>query len=66
MKTYPSQYNKNMIHNLPNHTLSEEEFPVFIKGLFFVPAPTKTFKQEINKSWKKFKSMKNNPFGEKI
>ena len=35
-----------MIHNLSNYTLTEEEFSVLIKGLSFVPTPTKTFNQE--------------------
>ena len=49
-KTYTSQYNKNMIHNLSGPILTEEELSVLIKGLSFVPTPTKIFKQEINKS----------------
>ena len=44
-----------MIHNLTDYTLTEEEFSVLTKGLSFVPTPIKTFKQEINKSWSKFK-----------
>ena len=32
IKTYTSQYNKNMIHNLSDHTLTEDEFSVLIKG----------------------------------
>ena len=55
MKPYTYQYNKNLIHNLSDHTLTEEEFSVLTKGLCFVFNPTKTFKQEINKSWSKFK-----------
>ena len=46
IKTYTFQYNKNMIHNLSNCTLTEEEFSVLIKVLSFVPTPTKTFKQK--------------------
>ena len=49
-----------MIHNLANHThffhQTEEELSVLTKGLFFVPNPTKTLKQEIKKSWSKFKT----------
>ena len=56
MKIYTSQYNKNMIHNVSNHTLTEDELSVLPKGLFFVLTPTKTFKQETNKSWNKFKT----------
>ena len=44
-----------MIHNLSDHTLTEEELSVLIKGLLFVPTPIKTFKQE-TKSWNKFKT----------
>ena len=46
IKTYTSQYNKNMTHNLPNHTLTEDELSVLTKGLSFVPTPTKTLTQE--------------------
>ena len=56
IKTYTSQYNKNMIHNLSNHKLTDHEFSVLIKGLFFVPTPTKTFKQKTYKCWDKFKT----------
>ena len=56
MKIYTSQYNKNVIHNLSNHTLTEDELSVLPKGLSFVLTPTKTFKQETNKSWNKFKT----------
>ena len=45
-----------MIHNLSDQKLTEDEFSVFTKGLSFVPTPTKTFKQETNKSWNKFKT----------
>ena len=45
-----------MIHNLSDYTLTEDEFSVLIKGLLFVPTPTKTFKQEINKPCNKFKT----------
>ena len=49
IKTYTSQYNKNMKHNLFDHTLTEEEFSVLTKGLSFVPTPTKiTNKKQIN------------------
>ena len=53
IKTYTSPYNKNMIHNLSDHTLIEDEFSVLTKGLPFVPTSTKTFK-ETNKSWNMF------------
>ena len=53
IETYTSQYNKNMIHN---HTLTEDEFLVLNKDLSFVSSPTKIFKQEINRSWNKFKT----------
>ena len=53
IKTYTSQYNQNVIHNLSNHTLTKNEFSVLTKGLSFVSTPTKTFKQETNKSWNK-------------
>ena len=33
---------QNMIHNLSDHTLTEDEFSVLTKGLSFVPSPTKT------------------------
>ena len=55
MKTYTSQYKKN-IHNLSDHILKEDELSVLTKGLFFVPTHTKTFKQNTNKSWSKFKT----------
>ena len=45
-----------MIHNLSVHSLTEEESLVFIKDLSFVPTLTKTFKQEIKKSWSKFET----------
>ena len=49
IKIYTSQYNKNMIHNLANHTLTENEFSVFTKGLSFVPPPPKLLnKKQIN------------------
>ena len=54
IKTYTSQYN-----NRYDHTLNEDEFSVLTKGLsFFIlfATPTKTFKQETNKSWNKFKT----------
>ena len=53
IKTNTSQYNKNIIHNLSDHKLTEDEFSVLIKVLSFVPTPTKSCKQEANKSWKK-------------
>ena len=51
IKTYTSQYNRNMIHNLPNHTLTEDEFSVLTKDLPFVSNPIKTFKHDTNRSW---------------
>ena len=56
IKTYTSQYHKNIIHNFSDHTLTEDESSVLTKGLTFVPTPTKTFKQETNRSWNKFKT----------
>ena len=56
IKTYTTQYNKNMIHNLSNNTLTEDGSSALTKGLSFVPTPTKTFKQETNESWNKFKT----------
>ena len=56
IKTYTSQCNKKMIHNLSNHTLTEDEYSVLTKDLSFVPTPTKTFKKETNKCWNKFKT----------
>ena len=59
IKTYISQYNKNMIHNLSNYTRffhqTETEFSLLTKGLSFVLNPAKALIQEINKSWSKFK-----------
>ena len=57
IKTYTSQYNKNIIHNLSDHILTEDKLSVLTKGLFFVPTPTNTFKQDTNKSWNKFKTL---------
>ena len=56
IKKYTSQCNKNMMHNLSDHTLTEDEFSVLTKGLSFVPTPTKTFQKETNKTWNKFKT----------
>ena len=56
IKTYTFQYNKNMIHKISDHALTENEFSLLTKGLSFSPTPTKTFKQEINNSWSKFKT----------
>ena len=56
IKTYTSQYNKNRIHNLSDHILAEDELSVLTKGLSFVPTPTKTFKQDTNRYWNKFKT----------
>ena len=53
IKTYTFQCNQNVIHNLSDHTLTKNEFSVLAKGLSFVSTPTKTFKQETNKSWDK-------------
>ena len=54
--TYISQCNKNMIHNVSDHTLTEGEFSVLTKCLSFVSTTTKNFKQEKNKSLNKFKT----------
>ena len=56
IKAYTSQYNKNITHNLPDYILTVEELSVLTKGLSFVPSPTKTFKQDTNRSWNKFKT----------
>ena len=56
IKAYTSQYNKNIIHNLSDRILTEDELSVLIKGLSFVPTPTKTSKQDTNRSWNKFKT----------
>ena len=56
IKNYSSQYNKNMIYNLSYNTLTEDAYSFLIKGLPFVPTLTKTFKQETNKSWNRFKT----------
>ena len=45
-----------MVRKLSDHTLTEDEISVLTKCLSFVPTPTKTFKQETNKSWDKFKT----------
>ena len=45
-----------MIHNLSDHTLTEDEFSVLTKGLSFVPTPSRTFQHEMNISWNKFKT----------
>ena len=39
IKRYTSQYNKNMIQNLSDHTLTKDEFSVLIKDLSFVSTP---------------------------
>ena len=44
-----------MIHDLSSYTLTEDEFTVFTKGSSFVPANTRTFKQEKIKPCNKFK-----------
>ena len=49
IKTYFTQYNQNMIHNLSDHILNEDEISVFTKALSFVPTPTAR-----NKKFKKF------------
>ena len=42
IKIYSFQYNKNVIHNLSNHTLTEEKLSVLTKGfLSFVLTPSK-------------------------
>ena len=56
IKAYTSQCNKNVIHNLSDHILTEDELSVLTKGLLFVPTPTKTFEQDTNRSWNKFKT----------
>ena len=56
IKTCTSQNNKNMMYNLSDLTLTRDTFSVLTKGLSFVPILTKTFKQETNKSWNKFKT----------
>ena len=44
------QYNKNMIHNLSNHNLTEEELSVLVKGLPFAPTlPKLSNKKQILK-----------------
>ena len=45
-----------MIHNLSDHTLTEDEFSVLTKGLSFVPTPSRTFQREMNISWNKLKT----------
>ena len=45
-----------MIYNLSYNTLTEDAYSFLIKGLPFVPTLTKTFKQETNKSWNRFKT----------
>ena len=44
------------MHNLSDHILTEDELSVLTKGLSFVPTPTKTFKQDTNRSWNNFKN----------
>ena len=56
IKTYTSQYNKSIIHNLSDPILTEDELSVLTKGLSFVATPTKTFKEDTNKSWNKLKT----------
>ena len=58
IKTYFTQYNQNMIHNLSDHILNEDEISVFTKALSFVPTPTARNKkiQEIHKAWNNFKT----------
>ena len=56
IKTYTSKYNKNMIHKLSDHTLTDDEFSVLTKGLSFVPIPSRAFQHEMNISWNKFKT----------
>ena len=56
VKAYTSQYNKNIIHNLSDPILTEDELSVFTKVLTFVPTLTKSFKQDTNRSWNKFKT----------
>ena len=54
IKTYTPKYNKNMIHNFSDHTLTEDEFSVLTKGSSFAPTPSRTFQHEMNISWNKF------------
>ena len=49
IEIYNSQY-------LSDYTLTKREFLILTKGLSFAPIPTKTFEQEIKKSWSKFKT----------
>ena len=56
IETYTFQYNKYMTNNLSNHTITEDEFSVLTNSLSFISIQTKIFKQQINKSWNKFKT----------
>ena len=56
IKTYTSKYNRNTIHNLSDHTLTDDEFSVLSKGLSFVPTPRRTFQHQMNISWNRFKT----------
>ena len=56
IKAYTSQYNKNIIHSLFDHILTEDEVSVLTKDLSFLPTPTKTFKLDTNTYWNKFKT----------
>ena len=50
IKTYTSQYNKSIIHNLSDDILAKDKLSLLTNGLSFVPTPTKTFKQDRNRS----------------
>ena len=54
---HPPPVQQNMVRKLSDHTLTEDEISVLIKGLSFVPTPTKTVKQKRNKSLRKFKTL---------
>ena len=56
IKTYTSQHNKSIIHNLSDDILAKDELSLLTNGLSFVPTPTKTFKQDRNRSWNRFKT----------
>ena len=56
IKTYTSKYNRNTIHNLSDHTITDEEFSFLRKGLSFVPTLRSTFQHQMNISWNRFKT----------
>ena len=47
---------KEITQSLSDHILTEEKLSVLTKGLSFLPTPTKIFKHDANRSWKKFKT----------